>query len=290
MTQRMGYLPNETPPAGQNILLGFQHVLTMFPATVFVAALTGFHVGTVLFASGVSTIVALLLSRRGIGKFIPLFYGSSFSYIAAYLAVVSSMTGGVPEFGVPVADEVLSTMQAGIVVTGLLNIVVGFLIRALGKERLDIYLPSSPALWPPSSASASLLQHLARPRPTGASLSSPCFSPCCSLSICRAAGSSACSLFCWVVWLATSFPRSLTPVQSPWREFPQPHGLLSHISRSRLSAALWWARPFLAFPSWPSPPSPNPLPTSTRSASMWIASPRKRTRKSMNWTSTLAST
>ena len=43
----MGYLPNDAPPLGQTILLGFQHVLTMFPATVLVAALCGFHVGTV---------------------------------------------------------------------------------------------------------------------------------------------------------------------------------------------------------------------------------------------------
>ena len=140
-SRSMGYLPNEAPPIGQNILLGFQHVLTMFPATVFVAALTGFHVGTVLLASGVSTIVALILSRRLIGKFIPLFYGSSFSYIAAYLAVVSQMTGGLPEFGVPVSDEVIATMQAGIVVTGVLNIVIGFIIRAVGKDAIDKILP-----------------------------------------------------------------------------------------------------------------------------------------------------
>jgi uracil permease len=137
----MGYLPNDTPPPVQLVLLGFQHVLTMFPATVFVAAFTGFHVGTVLLASGVSTIVALLLSRRGIGKFIPLFYGSSFSYIAAYLGIVQQMTGELPAFGVPVADNVLSTMQAGIVVTGVLNIIVGFIVRAVGKANVDKVLP-----------------------------------------------------------------------------------------------------------------------------------------------------
>ncbi len=139
--QRMGYLPNETPPVGQLILLGFQHVITMFPATVLVAALCGFHVNTVLFASGISTIVALILSKIGIGKFIPLFYGSSFSYIAAYVAVVSAMTGAAPEFGVAAPDEVIGTMQAGIIVTGLLNIVIGFIIRALGKSALDKVLP-----------------------------------------------------------------------------------------------------------------------------------------------------
>jgi uracil permease len=137
----MGYLPNDTPPPGQLVLLGFQHVLTMFPATVLVAALCGFHVGTVLTISGVGTIVALLLAKWRIGKFIPLFYGSSFSYIAAYLAIAQQMTGSLPQFGVPVPDEVISTMQAGIVVTGLFNIVIGLVIRAVGKEKIDMVLP-----------------------------------------------------------------------------------------------------------------------------------------------------
>jgi uracil permease len=137
----MGYMPNDWPPYGQLVLLGFQHVLTMFPATVFVAAFCGFHVGTVLFASGVSTIVALFLSRRGIGTFIPLFYGSSFSYIAAYLGIVQTMTGAAPTFGQPVPDNVISTMQAGIVVTGILNMLVGLLIRWMGKENIDKVLP-----------------------------------------------------------------------------------------------------------------------------------------------------
>ena len=137
----MGYMPNDWPPYGQLVLLGFQHVLTMFPATVFVAAFCGFHVGTVLFASGVSTIVALVLSRRGIGTFIPLFYGSSFSYIAAYLGIVQTMTGAAPAFGQPVPDNVISTMQAGIIVTGILNMLVGLLIRWIGKENIDKVLP-----------------------------------------------------------------------------------------------------------------------------------------------------
>ena len=137
----IGYLPNDTPPPLQQVLLGFQHVLTMFPATVLVAALCGFHIGTVLTVSGVGTIVALVLAKWRIGKFIPLFYGSSFSYIAAYLAIAQQMTGELPQFGVPLPDEVISTMQAGIVVTGLFNIVIGLVIRALGKEKIDMVLP-----------------------------------------------------------------------------------------------------------------------------------------------------
>jgi uracil permease len=137
----MGYLPNDNPPMGQTILLGFQHVLTMFPATAFVAALCGFHVGVVLTVSGLGTIVALLLSKWRIGKFIPLFYGSSFSYIAAYLTIAQQMTGSLPAFGTPLPDNVIQTIQAGIVVTGLLNIIIGLLIQAVGKATIDKFLP-----------------------------------------------------------------------------------------------------------------------------------------------------
>ena len=140
-TSLMGYLPNDAPPMGQRILLGFQHVLTMFPATAFVAALCGFHVGTVLLMSGLGTVVALLLSKARIGKFIPLFYGSSFSYIAAYQTIATAMTGSTATFGVPLPNEVLSTIQAGIVVTGILNVIVGFIIRRVGKENVDKVLP-----------------------------------------------------------------------------------------------------------------------------------------------------
>ncbi|MBL8098629.1 MAG: xanthine permease [Anaerolineales bacterium] len=137
----MGYLPNDNPPMGQTILLGFQHVLTMFPATAFVAALCGFHVGVVLTVSGLGTIVALLLSKWRIGKFIPLFYGSSFSYIAAYLTIAQQMTGSLPAFGTPLPDNVISTIQAGIVVTGLLNIIIGLVIQSVGKDAIDRVLP-----------------------------------------------------------------------------------------------------------------------------------------------------
>lgn len=132
----MGYLPNDVPPIGQIVLLGFQHALTMFPATVLVALLVGFHSSTVLLASGLATIVALLGSRYGTGKFIPLYYGSSFSYIAAILAVTNA------SFGQPVTDELISVAQAGIVVTGAINVLVGLLIRfAGGKQMLDRVLP-----------------------------------------------------------------------------------------------------------------------------------------------------
>jgi uracil permease len=131
----LGYLPNDVPPIGQLILFGFQHVLTMFPATVFCALFTGFHASTVLFVAGLATVVALVLSKWGIGKFIPLFYGSSFSYLTAYLAITNA------EWGVPASDEMIGTMQVGILVTGILNIIIGFIIKQVGKAAVDKVLP-----------------------------------------------------------------------------------------------------------------------------------------------------
>jgi uracil permease len=120
-----GYLPQDVPQPGALVSLGFQHVLTMFPATVLVAILTGFDVGVTLFASGLATIVALL----GSGMRIPLYYGSSFSYIAAVGAVAAAEWGGV------------AVAQVGIVATALVSVVAGLLIRWVGKESLDKALP-----------------------------------------------------------------------------------------------------------------------------------------------------
>ena len=130
-----GYLPNDAPPIGRMIVLGFQHVLAMFPATVLVALLVGFDVGTVLTVSGVATITALVLSKLIAGKFIPLYYGSSFSYIAATLAITGA------DFGVYAADKV-AIAQVGIVATGVVNILVGLLIRFTGgRKGIDKILP-----------------------------------------------------------------------------------------------------------------------------------------------------
>jgi len=132
----VGYLPNDAPPWGAMIGLAFQHVLTMFPATVLVAILTTFDVGVTLFASGLATVVALLVSSRLAKSYIPLYYGSSFSYIAPVVAITVTNIYGVED---PATR--ISIAQGGIMMTGILNILVGILIRYIGKETLDKILP-----------------------------------------------------------------------------------------------------------------------------------------------------
>jgi len=137
-SQVTGYLPGDKPPLGAMLSLGFQQVITMFPATVLVAILTKFDVGVTLLASGIGTIIALLISKRKI----PMYYGSSFSYIAVVVTAMSLYAGDC--FADPntfYCPEGVRLVQVGIMGTGLFNILIGLLIMRIGKEALDKVLP-----------------------------------------------------------------------------------------------------------------------------------------------------
>ncbi|MDR2515041.1 MAG: xanthine permease [Christensenellaceae bacterium] len=129
----IGYLPDETPSLGKLIVFAFQQVLVMFPATVTVALLTGFHVSTTIFASGLATICFLLITK---GK-IPLYYGSSFSYIAA----IVGMTGA--SFGQVAPDALISQAQFGIICSGLVSIAAGLIVSRFGMAAIEKVLPPS---------------------------------------------------------------------------------------------------------------------------------------------------
>ncbi len=134
----LGYLPQDVPPPGAMVSLGFQQVLTMFPATVLVAILTKFDVGVTLLASGLGTIVALLVSRRQI----PMYYGSSFSYITVVITAMSLYANDCfsdpTTFYCPTGVRIV---QVGILGTALVEILVGLLIMRVGKAALDKVLP-----------------------------------------------------------------------------------------------------------------------------------------------------
>jgi len=128
-----GYLPDETPSIGKTLLFAFQQILVMFPATVTVALLTGFHVSTTIFASGLATICFLLITR---GK-IPLYYGSSFSYLAAII----SITGA--KYAVVAPDNLISQAQFGIIMSGVVSIVVGIIVSRFGMDVIEKVLPAT---------------------------------------------------------------------------------------------------------------------------------------------------
>jgi uracil permease len=134
----LGYMPADRPPVGAMLSLGFQQVLTMFPATVLVAILTKFDIGVTLAASGLGTIIALLVT----GRRIPLYYGSSFSYITVIITVMSLYAADC--FNNPAmtyCPDGVRLAQVGIMATAVVEIVAGLLIQRAGKARLDKVLP-----------------------------------------------------------------------------------------------------------------------------------------------------
>lgn len=128
----IGYLPDETPPIGELIVFALQQIVVMFPATVLVALITGFHVSTTIFASGLATLAFILVT----GRKIPLYYGSSFSYIAAIASIMSAEAFA----GVALNDKI-SIAQFGIVMSGFVSIIAGLIIKKCGQKTIDRILP-----------------------------------------------------------------------------------------------------------------------------------------------------
>jgi uracil permease len=132
-----GYLPSDMPSVGPLLSLGLQQVLTMFPATVLVAILTKFDVGVTLLASGLGTIIALLVS----GRRIPMYYGSSFSYISVVVTAMSLYAKDCFTSTATYCPDGVRLVQVGILGTAVLEILIGVLIMQVGKAALDRVLP-----------------------------------------------------------------------------------------------------------------------------------------------------
>lgn len=130
----IGYLPDERPSTWKLLLYALQQVIVMFPATVAVAIITGFHISTTIFASGLATIVFLFVT----GRQIPLYYGSSFSYVAAIAGLMSSEALA----GYALNDKI-SIAQFGIIMSGLVSIAAGLIVRRFGQDSIEKILPAS---------------------------------------------------------------------------------------------------------------------------------------------------
>src|SRR5438445_12509394 len=101
--------PEDRLPWPQTILMGLQHVMAMFGATVLVPLILGFNPYTVIFFSGIATLIFLIVTGRKVRSYL----GSSFSFIVAVLAI----QGG------PVHHQRLAF--AGILVAGLIYFLIG---------------------------------------------------------------------------------------------------------------------------------------------------------------------
>jgi xanthine/uracil permease len=105
--------------------MGLQHVMAMFGATVLVPLILGFNPNTVIFFSGVATLIFLAVT----GFKVPSYLGSSFSFIGSVLAVQGAQN---PNHGLA---------YAGIVMAGLIYLVIGAVVHFVGVNPIRYLLP-----------------------------------------------------------------------------------------------------------------------------------------------------
>ncbi|MFC5849886.1 uracil-xanthine permease family protein [Deinococcus petrolearius] len=105
-------------PWPRQVVLGLQHSIAMFGATVLVPILVGLSPSVALFGAGVATLLFHLLTRGQV----PIFLGSSFAFIAPTALVVK-------EFGPGAA-------AGGLIAAGAMYLLFSGLVALFGTARL----------------------------------------------------------------------------------------------------------------------------------------------------------
>ena len=117
----------------KKIILGLQHVLAMFGATVLVPALTGLDTSITLFCAGTGTLLFHLITK----KKVPVFLGSSFAFMVGIIAVIGdSRIGKDPNF-----LSKLAAVKGGLIIAGLIYVLFAILIKMVGYEKVNKLLP-----------------------------------------------------------------------------------------------------------------------------------------------------
>ncbi|HKW73720.1 MAG TPA: solute carrier family 23 protein, partial [Candidatus Dormibacteraeota bacterium] len=109
----------------QTILMGLQHVMAMFGATVLVPIILGFNPNTVIFFSGVATLIFLFVT----GRKVPSYLGSSFSFLGSVLAIQGGSSGH------------HDLAYGGILIAGLIYLLIGVVVHFVGVNPIRFLLP-----------------------------------------------------------------------------------------------------------------------------------------------------
>ena len=116
----------------KDFILGLQHMVAMFGATVLVPIITGLDVSVTLFCAGIGTLLFHLCTR---GK-VPVFLGSSFAFLGGFAAVAPKLADGSPNI------EMLPYACGGVVVAGLIYIILSFIVKKIGVRKIRMILPA----------------------------------------------------------------------------------------------------------------------------------------------------
>ena len=121
--------PGERLPMAQTIVLGLQHVVAMFGATVLAPLLMGFDPNVAILFSGIGTLIFFVL----VGGRVPSYLGSSFAFIAVVIAATGYAGSG------PNAN--LGVALGGIIAAGVLYAIIGLVVMAAGHRWIDRLMP-----------------------------------------------------------------------------------------------------------------------------------------------------
>lgn len=116
----------------QKLILGIQHTLAMFGATVLVPALTGLNTSITLFCAGLGTLLFHWITK----KKVPVFLGSSFAFMAGIMAIIGDSRMGDPDF----LDK-LAAVKGALIIAGLVYVLFAGLIKIFGYEKVNKLLP-----------------------------------------------------------------------------------------------------------------------------------------------------
>ena len=117
--------PEDRLPWPQTILMGLQHVMAMFGATVLVPLILGFNPNTVIFFSGVATLIFLFVT----GRKVPSYLGSSFSFLGAVLVIQGGSSGH------------HDLAYGGILIAGVIYFLIGLVVHFVGVNPIRFLLP-----------------------------------------------------------------------------------------------------------------------------------------------------
>lgn len=110
--------------ASKRLVMGLQHVIAMFGATVLVPMLTGLNPSVALFCAGVGTFIFHICTKRKV----PVFLGSSFAFIPV-IQMVGKQYGD------------LAYAQGGIIVAGLIYVLLSLMVKIFGEEKVTSFFP-----------------------------------------------------------------------------------------------------------------------------------------------------
>ena len=121
--------PDERLPWPQTAVMGVQHVIAMFGATVLAPILMGFDPNIAILMSGIGTLIFFFIT----GGKVPSYLGSSFAFIGVVIAA-TAYAGKGPNGNIGVA-------LGGIIACGAVYALIGVIVQAIGTGWIERFMP-----------------------------------------------------------------------------------------------------------------------------------------------------